>query len=324
MKDKKILITGFSGFVAWHFVEYLCEKEISIEIYGIDVREPSFDFHKYNARFPISFKKVDMTDVAQLHELFEEFIPDYILHLAAYSSVAYSWKKPAESFINNNVIFLNLVEEIRKFNPACRILSVGSSEEYGEVVEEDLPINEGHKLNPTSPYAVARVAQEMMSRLYVDTLGLDIVMTRSFNHIGPGQDDRFVVPSFINQILDLKRNGLDCGIIETGDVTKIRDFVDVRDVVRAYYLLLKNGKTGEIYNVCAGNGIALYQLLELISNIIGIKIEAKMVDAYIRPKDNKIVIGSAEKMRTEIGWVPKIELVTTIRDMIDFLEKVKA
>lgn len=321
MNNKKILITGFSGFVARHFVDYLDSLKINIEIYGIDIKEPQYDLKQYSPKIKIFFKLLDMTDIGQLEGLFREFIPDYILHLAAYSSVAYSWKNPTESFMNNSNIFLNLVQTVQKHNPECRILSVGSSEEYGNVERDNLPIRENQPLQPISPYAVARVSQEMLSRIFSDAFHMQIVLTRSFNHIGPRQDSRFAVPSFINRIMDIKRKGLKYGEIETGDITVIRDFVDVRDVVRAYYLLLLNGRAGEVYNICSGKGVSLKEIIDIIAEQIGVEVMSKMNMDLVRPKDNRIIVGSSFKIESELGWRSEIDIRETIRDMIQYLEQ---
>lgn len=322
MNSKKVLITGFSGFVARHFVDYLFTLKIDVEIYGIDIKEPLYDVEQYLPRLKIRFKMLDMTDVRQIAELFQEFTPDYILHLAAYSSVAYSWENPAESFMNNSNIFLNLIKAVQEYNSECRVLSVGSSEEYGNVDKDDLPIKEDHLLQPTSPYAVARVSQEMLSKIFSETFHLNIVLTRSFNHIGPRQDDRFAVPGFINRILNIKRSGLKRGEIETGDITVIRDFIDVRDVVRAYYLLLLKGKSGEIYNICSGKGVSLEDLIQLIAKQVGIEVTTKTDPKLIRPRDNEIIIGSPVKIESELGWHPEIDLYETIHDMIEYMEQI--
>lgn len=322
MNNKKILITGFSGFVARHFVDYLNTLEINVEIYGIDIREPEYDLEKYLPRIKICFSILDMTDIEQLAELFCKFMPDYILHLAAYSSVAYSWKNPTESFMNNSNIFLNLIQTVQRYNPECRILSVGSSEEYGNVERDNLPIRENQQLQPVSPYAVARVSQEMLSRIFSDAFHLKIVLTRSFNHIGPRQDCRFAVPGFINRILDIKRKGLRRGEIETGDITIVRDFVDVRDVVRAYYLLLLEGKAGEVYNICSGKGISLEDIIAIIARQVGIEVTTKINLEFIRPRDNQIIVGSPFKIESEMGWHPEISIQETIHDMIQYQERI--
>lgn len=314
--NKKILITGFAGFVAHHFIEFLINNDIHWDIYGIDVYNPRFALQEYLNKIDIKFMIIDMTDKEKLAALFQEFSPDYILHLAAYSSVAYSWKHPSESYLNNSNIFLNLIELVKEYCPFCRILSVGSSEEYGNVDKDKLPIREDQALNPLSPYAVARVSQEMLSRIFCASFDLDIIMTRSFNHIGPGQDERFVVPSFVKRIAGIKAEGHSEGIIETGDLSVIRDFVDVRDVVRAYYMLLLNGKKGEVYNICSGRAICLKDLVHMIAEQMGIKIATYVNAELIRPQDNKIVVGSPFKIESELGWHPEIGLSRTIVDMI--------
>lgn len=317
MGKKKMLITGFSGFVSRHFVEYLYENNIDCEIYGTDIRVPEFDYNLYTDRIGIRFKCIDLLNIEQLKEVFREFVPDYVLHLASFSSVAYSWKYPTESFANNTNIFCNLVTVVKEFNANCRILSVGSSEEYGDVGEEDLPLKETQMLRPVSPYAVARVAQEMLSRVFVDSYHLNIILTRSFNHIGPWQDQRFVIPGFIKKVLDIKEEGKSEGTIETGDVEIVRDFLDVRDVARAYYLLLTQGKCGEVYNICSGKGILLSDAIKTISDQLGIKIEPQINLEFVRPNDNKVIIGTYEKIEEELGWKPEITFDKTISDMIE-------
>ena len=220
---KKIIITGVSGFVAGHFIDYIYNNHIECEILGLDRVTPPNSFSKYADRIKIHFSIIDLMDIEALKTIISDFKPDYVLHLAAFSSVAYSWKHPSESFTNNSNIFLNLVDSIREVDPCCRILSVGSSEEYGNVLRDELPLKESQRVNPVSPYAVARVSQELMSKVYVKAFGMNVIMTRSFNHIGPRQDDRFVIPSFIKRIIEIKKLGLSEGEIETGETTIIRE-----------------------------------------------------------------------------------------------------
>lgn len=317
MVEKKVLITGFSGFVSHHFCEYLYSRKINCEIMGIDVTFPKFNYEVYKSVLNIKFSQVDLLDLDSLRAMFFKFRPDYILHLASFSSVAYSWKNPVKSFENNTNIFLNIATAVTEVCPYCRILSVGSSEEYGDVAQNELPIQERQPLRPNSPYAVARVSQEMLSKIYSDSFHLNIIMTRSFNHIGPWQDTRFVVPSFIRQIKAIKDKGLLNGTIETGDISIVRDFVDVRDVVKSYYLLLTQGKCGEIYNICSGNGLMLKSVIEIISEQLGVIVQTKVNPEYVRCKDNKIMIGSNFKIYNETGWKPEIDIHTTIKDMIE-------
>lgn len=320
---KKLLITGFSGFVASHFMDYLYENHSDFEVYGISLGKPIFEYEKYKDKMAINFYEMNLMDSEGLFNLFNEIKPDYVLHLAAFSSVAYSWKHPEESFTNNCNIFLNLIDAVKKTCPNCRILSVGSSEEYGNVKHEDLPIRENQSLKPLSPYAVARVSQEQLSRVYADAYNLQIIMTRSFNHIGPRQDERFVIPSFVNRILNVKRSGQTEGVIETGDLSIIRDFVDVRDVVDAYYKLLMYGTVGEVYNICSGQAISLSEVVKIIAEEVGVEVKTKTNPDFVRPDDNKEIVGTPYKIETELGWRRRWKFRDTIKSMIKFQENVE-
>ena len=317
---KKFLITGFSGFVSHHFLEYLEDHEIRAVIKGIDVHSP--DIRRADFKYvKCDFDKIDLLDKGKVENVIFEFQPDYILHLASFSSVAFSWKEPNISFQNNTNIFLNLLEAIRKLNLNIRILSVGSSEEYGNVEAKYLPLTEDHPLAPVSPYAVARVSQEQLSKIYAHGYGLDIIMTRSFNHIGSFQKDVFVVPSFVKQIVEMKHNGNKTNKLMTGDITIIRDFTDVRDVVSAYYGLLMMGKKGEVYNVCSGYGWSLKEIIDKICAILEIDVQAMPNASLFRPDDNRIIVGSNEKLRSLIKWVPKYTLEQTLHEMISYWQR---
>ena len=318
----KLLITGFSGFVSQHFLRFLEDNKNldNVEVFGIDINQPKFDYKGYK-KIQVKFYTVNLLEPDTLNIILDILRPEYILHLASFSSVAYSWKHPIECFNNNTNIFLNIVDTVHKLGLNCRILSVGSSEEYGNVTEQDIPLFEENKVLPCSPYAVARVSQEMLSNVYVNSYGLDIVMTRSFNHIGPLQDTRFVVPSFITRILKIKQDGKKEGNIETGDLSIIRDFVDVRDVVKAYYRLLVHGKTGELYNICSGKGFALKDIVAMIGQIVGVSVSTVTNPEYVRLNDNHIIIGSHEKIEKDIGWSPTIPIEVTLEDMVKYYYK---
>lgn len=316
----KFLVTGFSGFVSKHFLDYLEANEISSFVLGIDINEPDFDA-KHFKYVKCSFEKIDLLDKIQVEKIISKFQPNYILHLASFSSVAYSWKMPVESFTNNTNIFLNLIETVRLLDINCRILSIGSSEEYGNVNAHDLPLKEEHVLKPLSPYAVARVSQEMLSKVYVDSFGMDIILTRSFNHIGTHQRDIFVVSSFAKQLVELNKKAGSIKEITTGDTSIVRDFVDVRDVVHAYYLLFKNGKKGEIYNVCSGKGTSLNEVIQLMSSILNMNVTHKINPQLVRPNDNKVIIGDNEKIKQDTGWVSNFSLHQSLKDILDYYKK---
>jgi len=311
----KYLITGFSGFVSRHFLQFLDKQEEDVAVLGVDLHQPSFDLKSLH-HVDCDFERLDLLDEEKMQNVMFQFQPKYILHLAAYSSVSFSWKNPILSFQNNTNIFLNLIEAVRQLRLGTRILSVGSSEEYGDVSERDMPLHEGMPLKPVSPYAVARVSQEMLSKVYAKGFDVDIVITRSFNHVGPGQSDVFVVSSFAKQIVEGSKRGLKEAEIVTGDLSIIRDFTDVRDVVKAYHSLMKKGKCGEIYNVCSGRGTALGDILSLIGNSAGIKVQPRVDPMLLRPQDNRVIVGSNKKIQVTTGWVPEIPLEQSLSDVV--------
>ncbi len=316
----KILITGFAGFVSTHFLDFLQTVEPGSEILGVDKHAPATNGNTYPG-LNISYKNIDLLNKSMVDETLRDFQPEYILHLASVSSVAQSWQTPLESFVNNTNIFLNLVEQVRVNNIKCRILSVGSSEEYGEVEESKLPLTEEHPLKPLSPYAVARISQEMLSKIYADGYGQDIIITRSFNHIGPGQKENFVISSFAKQLVQLATRNSDDNKIVAGNLSIVRDFVDVRDVVKAYYLLLRNGVSGEVYNICSGIGIELKEIIIKMSELLDIDITVEVNPALIRPNENKKIIGSYEKIKKRLGWEPLIPIEKSLADIIAYWQQ---
>ena len=313
----KLLITGINGFVAQHFLTFLSTRENEFTILGLGRSEDIFDKQKY-PHLNIEYKKIDLLNREYVGEILKNFKPTHLLHLASFSSVGHSWKNPNESFVNNTNIFLNLVDQLRLLNIPCRILSIGSSEEYGNDDPGCLPLTEESNLAPISPYAVARVSQEMISKIYADGYGMDIIMTRSFNHIGPGQKNVFVVSSFAKQLVAIARNSNTGNKVITGDLSIIRDFVDVRDVVKAYYMLLTGGTKGEVYNICSGSGISLEAIMGKMCSLLGIEIELETDLNLIRPNDNKIILGSAAKLNNALGWVPDISIDQSLADIIQW------
>lgn len=320
---KRYLITGFSGFVAYYFLRQLDARAARegerIEVLGLDLRKP-IEYEKDYAfkNLSVRFMPLNLLDGRELEICLQSFSPDYVLHLAALSSVGESWRKPVDSYANNTNVFLNLADAARRNRIQCRILSVGSSEEYGNVAPGDVPLAEDRQLAPLSPYAIARVSQEMLSRCYVSSFGLDIVMTRSFNHIGPRQREAFVVPSFVKQLVYGAMDGKTEIEMTTGDTSIVRDFTDVRDVVRAYDLLLLNGDRGEVYNVCSGKGHALKNIISLIAGKLGVTVKASVDAALVRPSDNMTIVGDNSRLKGRTGWKPELALGDTLDDMIAY------
>jgi GDP-4-dehydro-6-deoxy-D-mannose reductase len=311
----KYLITGFSGFVGKHFLDLLELKGEAAIAMGVDLFPPNFEYQK-NRNIQCEFMRLDLLESNAVQSVLSKFKPDYLLHLASYSSVSFSWKNPVLSFQNNANIFLNILEAIQIYNLPTRILSVGSSEVYGDIKTENIPIIEEQSLNPKSPYAVARISQELLSKIFTDGYGLDIVLTRSFNHIGPGQREIFAVPSFAKQIVEGHMRGEKSITLRAGDLNITRDFLDVRDVVKAYYVLLKQGRKGEIYNICSGRGVSLIEILTLMERTMDVRCVISKDPKLLRPVDNAIIIGSNAKLKKETGWNPEISLEQSINDIL--------
>ena len=316
---QKYLITGYAGCVGYHFINYLnnISKE-KVLVLGIDLNEPA-DFSEWKFdNLELIHKSINLLDFNTVFDIVSEFKPTHILHLAALSSVGKSWKAPAECFSNNTGIFLNLCEAIRIASISCRILCVGSSEEYGFIEEKQLPLKEEMKIIPSNPYAVTKLAQESMSYVYSSGFNMDIICTRSFNHIGPRQRDVFVVASFAKQIAQAAIEGKTNFDMMTGNLNVVRDFLDVRDVVKAYYLLLQKGKPGETYNVCSGEGVPLNIIIKELAHISGIKIITKTNPDLVRPNDIPKIIGNNQKLVNNTDWKRDYTLHNTLNDTYNY------
>ncbi|MBN8218024.1 MAG: GDP-mannose 4,6-dehydratase [Spirochaetes bacterium] len=302
------LITGATGFVAPFAAQGLRDAFPGLRIWGTgpEPAPPGFPLEGY---LPL-----DLKDQAAVQGLIDRVKPDLVVHLASQSSVSESWRTPVESFYNNTNIFLNLVEAIRRAGQRCRVLSVGSSEEYGRHAASDLPLTETLPPNPASPYAVARVAQAHLSTVYTEGFGLDILCTRSFNHFGPGQSDRFVISALVRQFVAMERSG--DRRLTVGNTAVRRDFTDVRDVARAYALLFQKGERGGLYNVCSGRSHSIAELIQTLSSLTGLAPEIRQDPALLRPGEVMDIIGNPGRLHATTGWMPAIPLEQTLNDMI--------
>jgi len=322
MSSKTILITGVSGFVGGHYCSFLCNTHKDWVIHGISRSEPSWDFlpDEETIQESLIFHQGDLLDEKNTDALIKEILPDYILHLAAFSSVAESWQQPRLAFLNNTNAFLNVAESVRLNTTPCRILSVGSSEEYGIVNSHYLPLKEDCYNRPANPYAVARVSQENLANIYTRGYGVDICCTRSFNHIGPGQRTKFVISSIAKQFAEIaikKTNP----VIEIGNGTIIRDFVDIVDVIRAYDAIFMQGHKGEIYNICSGQGHTIIQIIEMYSELLDLPVRIEQQNNLIRPIDNPVLFGDYKKIYDHTGWKPQVPLDKSLNKIYNYWYK---
>lgn len=306
----KAIIIGAAGFVG-PYLAGAVRKYMNCEI--VATKLPHDKVTIPEARI----ENLNILNPTEISAILSDEKPDYIFHLAAQSSVALSWKNPAMTVDVNINGSLNLLNTIRNLNDQPRVLIVGSGEEYGYIKEDMVPIKENASLDPGNVYAITKATQNMMSTIYAQAYGMNLVMTRSFNHMGPGQTPQFVVSDFCSQVVRIEK-GLQEPVINVGNLSAKRDFTDVRDVVRAYTLLIRYGRAGETYNVGSGNAKSIQSILDLILSKSEKNIEVRVDEKKLRPVDVPIIEADISKTYRDTGWNPEISLETTIEDMLNY------
>lgn len=312
----KVLITGITGFAGSHLADFLLEELPDAEVAGI-YRWRSRTENVEHLAGKVALLECDIRDATATREVLESYRPDYIFHLAAQSFVPSSWKAPQESLSTNILGQLNLFEAMRKSGHACRIQIAGSSEEYGLVHPDEIPITEDQPLRPLSPYAVSKVGQDVLAYQYFQSYGLPVVRTRGFNHTGPRRPSVFVCSDFARQVVEIEK-GLRAPEIRVGNLEARRDFTDVRDVVRAYWLALSQGEPGEVYNVATGTSWAISEILDMLIAFAGVKVKVSTDPERLRPSDVPRLEGDASRLRAATGWIPVIPFEQTLRDLLDY------
>jgi GDP-4-dehydro-6-deoxy-D-mannose reductase len=311
----RILITGITGFVGSHLTEYALER--GVEVYG-SLRWRSKTEHIERLRDRVTLIESDLRDLLSVRMLLEQAKPDWIIHLAAQSFVQASWQTPVETLYTNAISQMNLLEAMRQLNSSARFLAIGSSEEYGLVHPDELPIRETNPLRPLSPYAVSKVAQDLMGWQYFKSYGMHIVRSRAFNHTGPGRGETFAESNFAKQIAEMEA-GLREPVVHVGDLKPTRDFSDVRDIVQGYWLLLDKGTPGEVYNLCSETEWSIERVLNfLIARSTRPHIEIRQDPARLRPSDVPVLRGSREKVERALGWRGVIPLERTLADLLEY------
>ena len=309
----KALITGISGFAGSHLAEFLIDK--GYKVYGTFYDKSTFS-NLDGFIDKIKLFECDIRNYNDLKQIIKKVQPDEIYHLAAISFIPTALKNPKITFDTNLYGTLNLYKATieLKFNP--KILFVGSADEYGLVNEKNIPINENCPLKPLNPYSISKASADFLSSFYYKNYHFNIVRVRPFNHIGPRQAPDFVCSDFVKQIAEIEKD-LKEPIIKVGNLEVKRDFTDVRDVVRAYWLAIQKGEPGEVYNICSGKITKIYDLLNKLLSISKKKIEIKKDSKRIRPSDNPIIQGDYLKFRNKCGWNPEILFDKTLRDIFE-------
>ncbi|MEA5093471.1 MAG: GDP-mannose 4,6-dehydratase [Sedimentibacter saalensis] len=304
----KALIVGGAGFVGSYLIDHLRECKWSICVTKMQHEDFKSDVEIFDLNILI---KDDIVN------LLNEIKPDYIFHLAAQSSVALSWKNPALTIDVNIKGAVNLLDAVRELDYKPRILLIGSGEEYGHIKQEETPITEDNATRPGNIYAATKVAQNLIGKIYSEAYNMDIVMVRAFNHIGPNQTPMFVVADFCKQVAEIEK-GLKEPVIKVGNLSAQRDFTDVRDVVKAYALLVQNGKSGETYNVGSGKAIAIDDVLKIILSMTEADIKIEVDENKLRPVDVPIIEADVTKLTSATGWHRSIKLEETIADTLNY------
>lgn len=312
----KILITGVTGFVGSHLAEYCLSLDQQVEVIGT-CRWRSRRENIEHLEDAINLYECDLRDASSVKTLLANIQPERIFHLAAQSYVPSSWNSPGETITTNVIGQLNIFEAMRETNSTALIQIAGSSEEYGLVHPEEAPITEENPLRPLSPYAVSKVAQDMLAYQYFQSYGLKVVRTRAFNHTGPRRGDVFVTSNFAKQIAEIEA-GQRPPVIHVGDLNPKRDFTDVRDIVRAYWLSLEHCSLGEVYNVASGKAYRIKEVLKILLDNSGQDIEVVEDPERLRPSDVPLLLGDNSRFCKATGWVPEIPFEQTAKDLLDY------
>ena len=316
---KKALIIGITGFVGSHLAELLLDK--GFEVHGI-VRWRSKTENIDDFKERLNLHEGDVTDLSSLIKVLKQVKPNYIFHLAAQSFVFASWKLPAQTLHTNVIGTSNLLEAVTalkdsSFDPIVQI--AGSSEEYGLVYPNEVPIKETNPLRPLSPYGVSKVAADMLALQHFRSYGIKTIVTRSFNTSGPRRGEVFVCSTFAKQIAEIEKKKRE-PIILHGNLDAKRNFTDVRDVARAYLLTVEKCKPGEVYNICSGpeGTLSIKDLLQTLLSMTDKKIELNEDPKRMRPSDVPILEGDYSKFKKATGWFPVIPIKQTFQNLLDY------
>lgn len=313
---KKILITGITGFAGSHLAEYL-SLDPEIQLIGTFLFEDSIK-NLGDLQGKIDLVKLDLTDKDSVGNLIASKKPDEIYHLAALSAPSKSFADPLGTLTNNIAAQVHLLEAVRSTGLTnTKILIIGSGDMYGLVKKEDLPIDENTPFNPTNPYSVSKIAQDYLGLQYFLTYKLPIIRVRPFNHIGPRQAPGFVVADFAKKIVAIERKEIE-PILTVGNLDAKRDFTDVRDMVRAYSMILKKGIPGDVYNIGSGISYPISEILEKLISLSTAKITIQKDPALKRPLDNPELVCDSSKMQQLTGWQPEIALEKSLEDVLNY------
>ena len=312
----RVLITGITGFAGSHLAEFLIANHPDVKVFGI-VRWRSRMENILPIRDNIELCEADLKDMVSLQSCLAHVRPDRIFHLAAQSFVPTSWKCPGETFAINATGQINLFESLLSLKQSPLVQVAGSSEEYGRVFPDEIPMKETNPLRPLSPYAVSKVAQDLLGYQYFQSYGLPVVRTRGFNHTGPRRGEVFVTSSLAKQIAAIEK-GVKEPVIQVGNLDAKRDFSDVRDIVEAYWLSLEKGEPGEVYNIGSGVSRPIREVLDILLSLSKVNVRVEVDPQRLRPSDVPILLADSSKFVARTGWKPRFPFRQTLSDLLDY------
>lgn len=308
------MIIGAAGFVGNYLAEHLVNE------WGMEVSVTKLPNEQIENQ-QVKVYNLDIMDEEAITSLLFRVRPDYIFHLAAQSSVGVAWRNPGLTIDVNIKGSVNVMDAIRELYYKPRVLLIGSGEEYGHIREGETPITEENSIRPGNIYAATKACQNMIGNIYARAYDMELMMVRAFNHIGPCQAPIFVVADFCKQVVEIEK-GLREPVMYVGNLSSMRDFTDVRDVVKAYALLIQKGKAGETYNVGSGHAVTIEEVLKLIISLSDKEIRVEVDPNKIRPVDVPIIEADITKIYEATGWQPSITLEQTIRETLDYWREV--
>lgn len=315
----RILVTGATGFIGSHFCDFLLQNNLG-EVHAIKrYRSPVVDSGAPGGDSGFKFHDCNLLDFSSVYKIIDEVRPDYIFHFAAQSSVGSSWKYPIATLMDNSMMQANILEALRLMDLTPKIWIAGTSEEYGATRLDDLPIKEEFSLQPLNPYAVSKATQEMMALQYGASHGMRVFIARSFNIEGPRRPDAFVISSFAKQIARIEKYKLE-PIIKVGNLAARRDFVDVRDAVRGYWLMTDSGKPLTPYNVASGKSHSIQEVLDTLIGFSKVKLTVQQDPNLMRPNEILERIGDSTRLQA-LGWRPEFAFEKTLYDTVDYWRK---
>lgn len=312
----RILITGITGMVGSHLAEYVLAHHPDVEVHGmVRWRSPRANLVKVAGR--VTLHEGELRDLHSLVRVLETVRPERIFHLAAQSYVSASFTAPADTLHTNVIGTTNLLDAVRLTGLDPRIHICSSSEVYGQVRPDEVPIRESNEFRPASPYAVSKCGEDMIALQYFLSYGIKTIRTRMFTHTGPRRGDVFAESAFAKQIAEVEA-GLRPNPIKVGNLNSVRTFADVSDAVRAYWLLLEKCPPGEVYNIGGARTMTVGEMLDVLIGMAGCRIRYEVDPALVRPSDVTLQIPDTSKFRAATGWEPKVPLETTLRDLLDY------